>query len=141
MQNLLIDHLPTAEVDRQTMAAAAAMVCLGRGSSSWSPWSMVVDDGGRSLRIVRKYLYYLFLRYIYYVPNFVGGWRSKNRPSAEPPDPLSLYLPKIFTILCEKQRSRYYPTCVPELTNSARTYSGRTLHRSRVHTRYYHIPR
>ena len=42
---------------------------------------MVVDDGGRSLRIVRKYLYYLFLRYIYYVPNFLvaGGQKIGSR--------------------------------------------------------------
>ena len=52
VQNPLLDHLPTAEVDRQTMAAAAAMVCLGRGWNSWSLWSVVVDDGGASLRIV-----------------------------------------------------------------------------------------
>ena len=52
VQNPLIDHLRAAEVNRQTMAAAAAMVCLGRGWNSWSLWSVVVDDGGAGLRIV-----------------------------------------------------------------------------------------
>ncbi len=40
----LSNHLLATEVDRQTIAATAAMVYLGRALSSWSSSSMVVEE-------------------------------------------------------------------------------------------------